>query len=155
MDDIKDLVTQSATRLFAGAGTLDIRTTGCREPLDRALWDELEASGFVNALAGAEGGTFLAATPEAIRVAADHAAPVPLAETLLAAYLLRYAGLDQPEGVLTVAPVTAGDRLEWNANGADWILTGDARRVPFGGTRPTGSWSSHPKAVRRAATASV
>ncbi len=43
--------------------------------------------------------------------AAAHAAPIPLAETMLAGWLLAKAGLPVPAGPLTLAPVRRGDGL--------------------------------------------
>src|SRR6202040_1623003 len=53
---------------------------------------------------------------------------VPLAETMLAGWLLSQAKIASPEGMMTVAPATPKDRI---AVGADGILSGRARGVPF------------------------
>ena len=45
----------------------------------------------------------------ALRRSAYHGAPLPLAETMLAGRLLAAAGLEVPQGALTVAPVRPGD----------------------------------------------
>jgi len=61
-------------------------------------------------------------------VAGRYAAAVPLAETLLAGWLLSRAGLAAPEGAMSVAPARPGDRVTLNADGT---LSGRARGVPF------------------------
>ena len=61
-------------------------------------------------------------------VAGRYAAAVPLAETLLAGWLLSRAGLSAPEGAMSVAPARPGDRIALNADGT---LSGQARGVPF------------------------
>jgi alkylation response protein AidB-like acyl-CoA dehydrogenase len=53
---------------------------------------------------------------------------VPLAETLMAGWLLANAGITVPGGPLTVAPIHADGRIALNPDGA---LSGRARRVPF------------------------
>jgi alkylation response protein AidB-like acyl-CoA dehydrogenase len=63
-----------------------------------------------------------------LRIAGRFAAPVPIAETLTAGWLLAQAGIAVPGGPLTVAPVHADGRI---AIGADGRLSGRARRVPF------------------------
>ena len=68
----------------------------------------------------------------ALKRTAYHAAPVPLAETMLAGRLLVAAGLKVPEGALTVAPSHLGDRLEISRSGAGYSVSGTARRVPWG-----------------------
>jgi acyl-CoA dehydrogenase len=61
-------------------------------------------------------------------VAAGHALPLPLGETLLAAWLLCEAGIAPPAGPLGVAPVMSGDRFSEDAAGR---IDGAARRVSF------------------------
>ena len=53
-----------------------------------------------------------------LQTSAEHCAPVPLAETMLAGWLLAQAGLAVPEGVLTVAPVRKADVLTVARTGA-------------------------------------
>src|SRR5262249_15854637 len=56
------------------------------------------------------------------------AVAVPLAETLLASWLLAQAEIATPEGILTVAPTQMRDRIRVNSDGT---LTGKARAVPY------------------------
>jgi acyl-CoA dehydrogenase len=53
---------------------------------------------------------------------------VPLAETMLAGWLLAQARIASPEGAMTVAPASPKDRIAVNADGT---LSGRARGVPF------------------------
>jgi acyl-CoA dehydrogenase len=81
-----------------------------------ALWRELENVGLARAAlpesAGGAGLDFGGAMA-ALRRTAYHALPVPLAETMIAGRLVVAAGLEVPDGPLTVA-------------------SGDAKRVPWG-----------------------
>src|SRR5258706_16484787 len=52
----------------------------------------------------------------------------PLAETMLAGWLLSQAKISSPEGALTVAPASPKDRITLNPDGT---LSGRARGVPF------------------------
>jgi alkylation response protein AidB-like acyl-CoA dehydrogenase len=72
-------------------------------------------------------GATLADGFEVLRIAGQHACPVALAETLLAAWALAEAGLDVPEGILAIAPLRMHDRLTLEANGT---ITGTTRAVP-------------------------
>jgi alkylation response protein AidB-like acyl-CoA dehydrogenase len=95
------------------------------------LWDTLEESGLPRAwvpedLGGA--GAAMADGFAVLRVAGRFAAPVPLAETLLAGWLLARAGIAVPEGPLTLAPVHADGNIGLRPDGR---LEGRARRVPF------------------------
>ena len=60
--------------------------------------------------------------------AGRYALPVPLAETLLAGWLLARAGIEAPAGAMTVAPARPRDRITLNADGT---LSGRASGVPF------------------------
>jgi len=61
-------------------------------------------------------------------VAGRYAVAVPLAETLLAGWLLFRAGLKAPEGAMSVAPARPSDKVTLNSDGR---LSGQARGVPF------------------------
>ncbi len=63
-----------------------------------------------------------------LRQAGRFAAAVPLAETLLAGWLLSRAGIAAPKGAMTCGPAREGDRLTLAANGT---LSGSLRSVPF------------------------
>ncbi len=56
------------------------------------------------------------------------AVAVPLAETMLAGWLLAQAKIASPEGEMTVVPASPRDRITLNADGT---LSGRARGVPF------------------------
>jgi alkylation response protein AidB-like acyl-CoA dehydrogenase len=53
---------------------------------------------------------------------------VPLAETMLAGWLLAQGKIASPQGEMTIAPASPKDRITANADGT---LTGRARGVPF------------------------
>ena len=62
------------------------------------------------------------------RAAGYHGPPVPLVETMLGSWLLSEAGLEIPEGPLTVAPVRTDDNLQVGGN----AVSGTAKAVPWG-----------------------
>src|SRR5262249_700889 len=97
----------------------------------KALWVALEESGlpltWVPDDLGGAGAAMSDGLP-VLRVAGRFSAPVPLAETLMAGWLLARAGIGVPGGPLTIAPVHADGHIELRGDGR---LTGRARRVPF------------------------
>jgi acyl-CoA dehydrogenase len=113
----------------------------------KAVADAAEAGTFPDALwrAVSETGVPLAALPEhaggadaewldlyaALRVAGRFAAPIPLAETMLAAWVASSAGLEISEQPMTVGPVRADDRLTLERDGNGWRLSGRASRLPW------------------------
>lgn len=100
-----------------------------------ALWRALEQVGLDRAAlpeeAGGPGLGFEDAML-ALRRSAYHAAPLPLAETMLAGRLLAAAGLAVPQGALTVAPVRSKDRVEFVRAAAATTVVGAVHRVPWG-----------------------
>ena len=63
-----------------------------------------------------------------LSAAGRYALPVPLAETLIAGWLLARAGIAAPAGAMTVAPVRPRDRIALNPDGT---LSGKAGGIPF------------------------
>jgi len=111
--DVEDLLRGAAEDLFRRELTVERRREAERDGWSAPLWRSLAAAGLTSA--GWEAGPAEAA--ELTRVAARHAAPVPLAETvMLAAWALAESALDPPEGPLTAAVF------------ADGVATG----VPYG-----------------------
>jgi acyl-CoA dehydrogenase len=97
-----------------------------------ALWRALEEVGVTKAaLPEAAGGAGLEFGDAmlALRRSAYHAVPVPLAETMIAGRLLAAAGLQVPEGALTIAPVVQSDVLDIKSKKT---FSGEARRIPWG-----------------------
>ena len=128
---MSDQLTDSAERLFAAHGGKAVIRSAEGGAWPDALWSAVEEAGFTAALLPDAAGGFGATPVEAmglLRVAAGHAAPIPLAETMLAGWLLAQAGLDVPSGPLTLAPVRRDDGLVLQGG----RLSGTARRVPWG-----------------------
>ena len=132
---MSDLLADSAERLFAAHIQKATRRSAENGEFPHSLWHAVTEAGFTAALLPEEAGGFGATVPEAmglLRIAAAHAAPIPLAETMLAGWLLAKAGLAVPEGVLTVAPVRQKDSFVLRSTPQGWQLTGRAARIPWG-----------------------
>ena len=128
---MSDQLTDSAERLFAAHSGKDTIKSAESGVWPQALWDAVEDAGFTAALLPESAGGFGASPAEAmglVRIAAAHAAPIPLAETMLAGWLLAQAGLAVPPGPLTLTPVRCNDTLRLVGG----RLSGTARRVPWG-----------------------
>lgn len=100
-----------------------------------ALWEALEEVGLARAaLPEAAGGSGLEFGDAmlTLRRCAYHAAPVPLAETMLAGRLLAAAALPVPDGPMTIAPVVASDVLHFQTVNSKTTVSGEAHRVPWG-----------------------
>jgi len=132
MNDTSDnIIVDTATRIFRDLCEPATINDAEKGVWPKALWDALEESGLPLAwvpddLGGAGAG--MADGFAVLRVAGRFAAPVPLAETLMAGWLLARTGIPVPNGPMTVAPVHADGHIALRADGT---LTGRARRVPF------------------------
>jgi len=96
------------------------------------LWPAVDALGLPLALLSeAQGGFDLPASDalNAVRIAGAFAAPLPIGEAMLAHWLLASAGMERPEGAITIALSPADLELSAEADGVR--LRGSAARVPF------------------------
>lgn len=133
MNDRDAIVVDATTRIFQDLCDPQTVNNARDDGWKRPLWEALEESGLTltwvsDAFGGA--GAELVDGFDVLRVAGGFAAPVPLAETLLAGWLLGTAGIGCPSGAMTVAPQRADDRIVLGVDGA---LSGVAREVPFAG----------------------
>ena len=130
-NDSDNIVVDTATRIFRDLcepATVNAAEEGV---WPRALWAALEESGLPLAWVPEERGGAGAGMADGfavLRAAGRFAVPVPLAETLLAGWLLARAGIDVPAGPMTLAPVHADGNIALGAGGR---LVGRARHVPF------------------------
>jgi acyl-CoA dehydrogenase len=129
------LLADTVTRLFTDLVTKEELEAAEQGVWPDRLWQALEEGGLTLPLvpeaAGGAGGSW-ADAHIVVRAAGRHAAPVPLAETIVAGWLLAGAGLDVPLGPLTLAPVRDDERLRVASAGGGWRLSGRATRVPWG-----------------------
>jgi acyl-CoA dehydrogenase len=123
----------AATRLFADHVNQKMLDAAKHDGWSAALWHELEQAELplvgVADEAGGAGGS-LSDAAAVLRIAARHAAPVPIAETGLAGWLLAGAGLKVPRGPLTVAPLL-DEKISAVKVGTIWRVSGTLKRVPF------------------------
>jgi acyl-CoA dehydrogenase len=127
----RELLVEATTRMFRDLADPQTVVNARDDAWKRTLWHAFEEAGLTRAwvpesLDGA--GASIADGFEILRVAGSFAVSVPLAETLLAGWLLSQAGLRVPAGTLTVAPVGEGEHLRVDANGK---VSGSAHAVPF------------------------
>lgn len=126
-----NFVADTAARIFADLADPQTINKAADGAWKTALWQALSENGLTlawvpEALGGA--GAELADGFAVLTVAGRYAAAIPLAETLLAGWLLGRAGLKSPEGAMSVAPARPGDAITLAADGT---LSGRARAVPF------------------------
>ena len=127
------MLCDGATRLFTNHVTQKMLDAAKQDGWSAALWNELEQAELprvgVPETAGGAGGS-LSDFAAVLRISAQHAAPVPLAETGLAGWLLAAAGITVPRGPLTVGPVL-DEKITVGKDGSGWRVSGTLTRVPF------------------------
>ena len=99
-----------------------------------ALWQLLEEAGITLALAPESCGGAALPIPEAgllIRECACFAAPVPLAETMLATWLLGAADLPTPQGPLSVGFVADAGAATITQLAGEWRVAGSIPAIPW------------------------
>ena len=130
-DTTDNIIVDTATRIFQDLCEPATINEAEKGMWPKALWDALEESGLPLAWVpddfGGAGAT-MADGFAVLRAAGRFAVPVPLAETLMAGWLLARAGIAVPAGPMTIAPVHADGHITLRDDGK---LAGRARRVPF------------------------
>lgn len=126
-----NIVAETAARIFANLAdpqTINRARDGrWKEKLWRALSDAALPLAWVPEKQGGAGAS-LADGFAILGAAGRYALPAPLAETLLAGWLLARAGIPAPGGAMTVAPARPRDRITLNTDGT---LSGRVGGIPF------------------------
>jgi acyl-CoA dehydrogenase len=128
VNEQSQLIEDATRRIFSERGSPQAQRSP--EACDR-LWNALASSAITRTwipdhLNGADAS--LADGFNVLRIAGEFAVSAPLAETMLAGWLLQHSEISTPDTRITVAPVDLRDRIAVNADGT---LTGTARAVPF------------------------
>jgi len=126
-----ELLVDTARKVFIETCTFEVVEAAERDGWAASVWEAVAGVGLpwvgVPEAVGGVGGT-LADALAVLRLAGQHSAPIPLAETgLLAGWLLASAGLPVGQGPATVVPGSARDSLSLGGG----RLTGTAFGVPW------------------------
>ena len=131
MSESENIVVETAEKIFGDLADAQTINHDKESKWKAPLWKALSEAGLPLSWVGEEFGGSGASLAEGFGVigaAGRHAIAVPLAETMLAGWLLAQAKISSPEGEMTVAPASPKDRITLNADGT---LSGRARGVPF------------------------
>ncbi|HEX3863884.1 MAG TPA: acyl-CoA dehydrogenase family protein [Stellaceae bacterium] len=125
-----NIIVDTATRIFADLCEPNTINDAEKGTWPKALWDALEESGLPltwvpDTLGGA--GAEMTDGFAVLRAAGRAAAPVPLAETLLAGWLLAQGNIEAPAGPMAIAPIYEDGHINLAGN----KLQGRARHVPY------------------------
>jgi alkylation response protein AidB-like acyl-CoA dehydrogenase len=134
MGETSDMLRETATRLFGEHCEARHLRDAEQGNFQSAAWAAVEDAGLHRALVPEDFGGYgvdIADALSLLRVAGEFALPLPLAETMLASWLLAGARIDIPDGPLTIAPVVKNERLALTRTAAGWHVSGTATRIPW------------------------
>ena len=129
--EAENIVVETAERIFADLADAQTINHDKKGGWKAPLWQALAEAGLPLSWVTEEFGGSGASLGEGFAVlgaAGRFALGVPLAETMLAGWLLSQAKIASVEGEMTVAPAGPRDRITLNADGT---LSGRARGIPF------------------------
>ncbi|MCG2628952.1 acyl-CoA dehydrogenase [Bradyrhizobium sp. WYCCWR 13023] len=131
MAESDNIVVETAEKIFADLADPQTINNDKKGSWQAPLWQALSEAGLPlswvpDDLGGS--GASLADGFALLNAAGRFAVAVPLAETMLAGWLLAQAKIASPEGEMTVLPASPKDRITVDADGA---LSGRCRGVPF------------------------
>lgn len=104
MNDLQTMLSDTANRLFAEKISKEVRISAEEGVWQQTLWQSVEETGLPLVLVSEARGGAGAGWSDALvllKACGTHAVPVPLAETILAAWFLDQAGIDVPSGPIT------------------------------------------------------
>ena len=131
MAESENIVAETAEKIFADLADAQTINRDQKGTWKAPLWQALTEAGLPLSWVGEDCGGSGASLAEGFSVlgaAGRFAVAVPLAETMLAGWLLAQAKITSPDGEMTVVPASPKDRITVNADGS---LSGKARGVPF------------------------
>ncbi len=134
MAESDNIVVETAEKIFADLADPQTINNDKKNSWQAPLWQALSEAGLPlswvpDDLGGS--GASLADGFALLNAAGRFAVSVPLAETMLAGWLLAQAKIASPEGEMTVLPASPKDRITLDAEGALSALSGRVRGVPF------------------------
>ena len=133
MIETDNIIIDTTARIFSELGDPQTLNNASDDTWQRPLWTALEDSGLTRAWVPEDQGGAGAEITDGFDIlvtAGRYAVAVPLAETLLAGWLLAKAGIMMPDGPLSVAMGNADNPFRINSDGS---LSGTAKVVPFAG----------------------
>lgn len=131
MAESDNIVVETAEKIFADLADPQEINNDKKNSWQAPLWQALSEAGLPLSWVPDELGGSGASPADGfalLNAAGRFAVAVPLAETMLAGWLLAQAKIASPEGEMTVLPASPRNRITMDADGS---LSGRARGVPF------------------------
>lgn len=120
--NISDMLAEQVDRLFGDRVNRDLWVSAESGQLDVSLWSEVENLGITRAMCSeSDGGADLpwVDCEPVMRLSGAHAAPLPVGETLIASWVLSSAGIEVPEGPISLAATPFALDAKGRISGSD------------------------------------
>ncbi len=130
-DEINSIIVDTTTRIFRDLCDPQTINNAVDDSWKKPLWQALEESGLTQCWVPEDKGgpgVSIADGFDVLQLSGRFAIPVPLAETMLAGWVLSQTDIPSPTGAMTVAPCNEKDQILLDARGK---VTGIARGIPF------------------------
>jgi acyl-CoA dehydrogenase len=134
MSEMQELIKDTTSKLMERYSSKEVVNDAENGQWASQLWDHLDEYGMMTVAIpeelGGNGGDYSDAF-SILRLAGKHSAPIPIAETYLANWLL--SGLGEPVSteIITLAFNKDLNPFQFVKNGTGWVVTGKARNVPY------------------------
>jgi len=140
MNETQTLLADTCTRLFTAEVTPALIESAEKGTWPAALWQQLEENGLtlpqIPEAQGGAGGQW-ADAQLVLSATGRFAVPLPVAETMIGAWLLSASRLSVPMGPITVAPVRHGEKLTlvrrvpWGASAGHVVVVAEGEGKPM------------------------
>ncbi len=136
MNDITEMIIDSTNKIMKDICTKELINESEKGKWAADLWDMLAHSGMITVAIpeerGGNGGDFSDAL-SILRLAGKYSAPIPLAETYVANWLLNQLGAKISEEPLTIALPSKDELFSFKKNKDGWIISGESRGFYYHG----------------------
>lgn len=134
MNEISEIIKQTIEKIMVDLCTKEMVEAADYGKFPHELWETLVESGMttigISEESGGSGGSIEDALTM-LKIAGKFSAPIPLAETLMANWLLSKAGLPLIEKSMTIASNDNGEELQFIETTDGWLIAGTVLNVPW------------------------
>jgi len=134
-NEIRTILVDQANKLFTDHATKDIIDTAEQGTWPDALWQALEKTGLTRAAVPEDhdgAGASFSDAMAILRQAGGFGVPVPLAETLIAGWLMGQCGVTPPTGPIAFAADAARSTVSLQKASSGWTASGTLYAVSWG-----------------------
>lgn len=134
MSEMQELIIETTSKLMERYSSKEVVNDAENGEWASELWDQLDEYGMLTVAIpeelGGNGGDYSDAF-SILRLAGKHSAPIPIAETYLANWLLSGLGEHVSSEIITIAFEKEWNPFQFVKHETGWVVTGEARNVPY------------------------